>query len=358
MSVEPHDAHLAAQPLLARAAAAERRVEARLATAIDDFFLAENDRLDDRTRAGMTALVATTVAAVEHDVAGHAAKLLLARGVTELPGSTASLLPRLIESGLLRDGDLMAELIGQVRQDMLGESLLANRGPDAPPNLLARLAACPDTVVSTMASAYLVADSRRRAAVTARRSELPAELHHRIVWWIAAALRERHVRSSDAQATIDRALVDAALRSLSAHDEGERLEAVAMRLAAAIDARPAELAELLIDALAEGRIALFIAAIAHAQAIDYTEARGLVLDPDGDRMWLALRGHGCDRATIARIGFALAEADHRRDLEAFADLLDTIVAIPCDTARAALAPLGLNRDFRIAVRALARSVGR
>lgn len=360
MSPESHDA-LAADPVLARAAAADRRSEARLATAIDDFFLAEHDRLDDRTRAALGALVATTVAAVEREIAGHAARLKGGRGMAERVDAategTGVALPRLIDSGLLRDRDIMSEWLGQVRQDLLGESLLVNRGPDPAPNLLGRLAACADGVVAAAATAYLVADSRRRSPAALRRTELPAELHHRIVWWVAAALREADAAVED-RITRDRALAESALRSLAAHDEGDRLEAVAVRLAAAIDARPGELGELLTDALVEGRVALFVAAIAQAQAIDYGEAREMVLDPAGDRLWLALRAQGLERAMIAQVGLALAEADHRRDLDGFADALDAIVAVPSAAAREALAPLGLHRDFRTALRALALSARR
>lgn len=366
MSVDSNDASRApasnAAPLFARAAAADRRADARLATAIDDFFLAEEDRLDDRTRAAVGTVLTTAVQAIEREVAGHAARQLAAHsmGAHEIAfdGRKATLLGRLIDAGLLRDRDLMSELIGQVRQDLLGEGLLANRAPGSNAPLLARLTGCADGVVAAAASAYLMADSRRRAPGTARRGDLPAALHRRLVWWVAAALREARAVAPAQQSAVDQALVVAAQRSLSAHDEGERLDAIAMRLAAAIDARPAELAELLVEAIEEGRAALFVAVVAHALAIDFAEARALALDPDGDRLWLALRAHGLDRATIARIGLALADADPRRDIEVFADELDTIAAIPIEAARDALAPLALHPEFRVALLALGRGRGR
>jgi len=50
----------------------------------------------------------------------------------------------------------------------------------------------------------------------------------------------------------------------------------------------------------------------------------------------------------------LSDADPRRDIEAFADQLDTIAAIPVLAAREALAPLSLHPDFRRAIRAIER----
>jgi hypothetical protein len=363
MSADSNDASRApvvdAAPLFARAAAADRRAEARLATAIDDFFLAEEDRLDDRTRAAIGAVLTSAVRAIEREIASHAARQLAGQGLAaqaaaiDAPG--APLLGRLLDSGLLRDRELMGELLGEVRQDLLGEALIGNRPPGVQAVLLARLTDCGDGVVAAAAGAYLLADGRRRAPSTARRADLPAMLHRRLAWWVAAALRKARSGEPVHQAAIDRALVAAAQRSLAAHDEGDRLEAVAMRLASAIDARPEELGDLLAEALEEGRAALFIAVLAHALSIDFAEARALTLDPDGDRLWLALRAHGQDRETIARIGLALADADPRRDIEAFVDALDTIGAVPIEDARVALAPFALHPDFRAALRALERA---
>ena len=149
-------------------------------------------------------------------------------------------------------------------------------------------------------------------------------------------------------------IVEAAQRSLAAHDEGERPEALAVRLAIAIDARADELATLLIGALGDRSLNLFVALLGRAVDLDYDGARAIVLEPEGDRLWLALRAAGLDRATIARIALALADADRRRDIERFADDLDDIAAMPVSTARSALAPLTLHHDLRLAIDALAR----
>ena len=55
---------------------------------------------------------------------------------------------------------------------------------------------------------------------------------------------------------------------------------------------------------------------------------------------------------IAQLGFALCEADPRRDLEAFADTLDAITASRRGGGARALAPMKLHPDYRAAVLAL------
>ncbi|RZM03304.1 MAG: DUF2336 domain-containing protein, partial [Sphingomonas sp.] len=182
--------------------------------------------------------------------------------------------------------------------------------------------------------------------------ELPAELHHRLVWWVAAAIRDPRDHDTD------RAIAEAALRAIAAHDEGERADAVAMRLAAAIAPNPRELPDLLVEALADRRVGLFTALLAHAAGLPHEAARAVTLEPGGDRLWLALRAVSLDRATIARVALALAEAEPARDIDAFADQLDAIAAIDPVAARAALLPLTLHADYRAAIRALARSEDR
>lgn len=347
MSAEPHDpgtdAGDGAARIVARAASADAREDRRLGIAVDDVFLPEDGRLDDETRAAIGGLIGAIVRAVEREMTAYAER------VTGVP-IASEVLGRLIDSGLMRDRALMAELVGRARQDMLATALGYSVARAEQSGLLARLIESPDTIVASAASALLIAESRRRSA-SAGRSELPVELHRRIVWWIAAALRETNAASPG----FDRVLAEAAVRSLAAHDEGDRVEAAATRLAGAIDARNGELAALLTDSLTDARPAMFIALLAHAEDLAFEEARAIAVDPDGDRLWLALRAQGLDRPTIARIGLHLAEADRRRDIEAFADALDAIVAIGSDAATQAIAPMRLHPDFRAAMRALARS---
>lgn len=349
-----HAGDWAPNTLAVRAGRADARADDALQVAIADFLLADMGRLDDRTRLALRDAVRGAVDGVEQAIRRHAARLLADRGATAeaeaLLAARADVAGRLTRAGLLRDEELMGELLARVRQDLVGAALpIAVLGPDEP-SLVVRLAAAPDAVVARAAAALLVADNRRRDAWESgvrAGSDLPAELHHRLTWWVAAAIRD----GGDA----DRAIAEAAQRCIAAHDEGERADAVAMRLATALDPRPAELPDLLTEAIGDRRLGLFTALLAHAAGLPHDAARGITLEPDGDRLWLALRALDLPRAVIARIGLALSEADAARDVEALADQLDAITAVSPDAARAALQPLTLHRDYRAAIRALERS---
>ena len=350
MSIDRGDtddgARASASQLIARATAASGRADRRLTQTIADFFIPDDARLDDRTRATLAGMLAAMVEASEGDIRRHAA-----RTHPEVAEGEA-VLDRLIGAGLLRDGELMRELIARTRQDLLADQLPASPADEVgASSLLARLSGSADRAVAKATLALMSAESRRRAFLDSNRmsqTELPAELHHRLVWWVAAAIREQ---GEGAGANADRAIADAALRALGNHDESDRVEGAAMRLAQAIDARPGELPAILVHALGDRRVALFVALLAHALGMDFAITREIVVEGN-DQLWLALRAVDLDRATIARIGLSLCEADPRRDVEAFADQLDAIVAVSPDEARTVLAPLKLHPDFRAAMSAL------
>lgn len=363
MSLKAEDSSLGspdgAAELFARAAAAERRSHVRLDAAIDDLLTPEDGRLDDRLRAAVEAMLARLVHGLEGELRRLAGRVLIAREEPELALAVSqgnrSVLARLIEAQLVRDGEFLGELIARARLDLLTAALPISAPAGEEPSLLARLANHGDAHVSGSAVEVLLADSRR-APGDPTPAELPAELHHKLVWWIAAALHEAH--ADDRPGVLDAALAEAAHASLAAHDEGRRPEAAAMRLAIALDAPPEELPALLTQALGDRRAVVFVALLARALGIDFDLVREIVLDPAGDRLWLALRALDLPRESIARIGLALSDADSRRDLEAFAEAIDTIAAIDPSRARTALAPLRLDAGFRAARQALARRPAR
>lgn len=325
--------------------------EARLAAEIVDLHLPHSARLDDRTRLAISRTLAELVGGIEADLRRHAARLLAGRhadaAAEALMAEAGTVLARLTAAGVLRDPELMEEVIAGVRGALIAAALPPTSEAEQQPSLLVRLADLPDGIVAAAAQALLAADSRRAGSG----SDLPADLHHRLVWWVAAAVRPA---GGDAVAdpSVDRALADAAQRCLAAHDEGERPEALAARLAAAIDPLPTEVPALLVEALGDRRLTLFVAVLARALGIEADVARLLVLEPEGERLWPCLRAIGLARREIARIALSLADADPRRDIEAFADRLDGIAAIDPSSARTAIESLALPRDFRLAITAL------
>ncbi len=361
-----------ASRLLARGAEDDVRADRKVMAAIDDFFISDESRLDDRLRSRLADMLQGLLTAIERELRQYAARLIGSRGEPGLATTIAEGVPvvhaRLAQVGLLDDRALMRELLARAEQERLSEMLPGAapgdgdpgaRGSGDRPSLLVRLAGNPDGVIAAAATAMMIADARRRSAGepdAAIRSDLPAELQHRLLWRAAAVLRQEFVTiAGNSGEVLDRALTEAAQRSLAAHDEGDRLEATAMRLASAMAVIGDDLAAMLIETLRDRRVALFIALLAHPLGLSYEAVREILLDPAAERLWLALRAVALDRAAIAAIGLSICEADPRRDVDAFADLLDAIVAVTPAAAVAALATLRLHPDFRAAVLQLAQA---
>jgi hypothetical protein len=320
---------------------ADAESAARLETAVTDALLAEDGRLDERTRAAVQARLAALVAGIADRLRTAAARALAAEGRADaaeaLLRRTDGIGDRLAAAGLL-GRSLVAEVIAETRLAQLADGMAAAPGEADAPSLLVRLADCPDAEVAQAARALLVAENRGAA--------LPADELDALCWGVAAVL---------ADSDTDAALAAAAARLIAAHDEGAGASAAAVRLAQAIDARPAELAEVLEAALGDRRPRLFAALCAHAAGLAFADVRALLLDPEDDRLWLLLRGLDLPRAVLAAVAVALAEGDPRRDLERFADALDGLAAIAPDDAAAAIADLRLPVAFRHARRAVGRA---
>lgn len=364
MSDDPLDTAVGSAPdalaLRLRAAGARARAEAEAQVALADYLLPREGRLDDRTRTALDALLRRLTEGVAAEIREYAARQLVARHYSAIAEAlvvpAGSPVERLAQAGLLRDPALTGELIARVREDALGAGLRA-QAPESPgqASLINRSIQNPDRVLASSALAVTIAEGRRRSGADSGRfaqAELPAALHRRLVWAVAAVLRERCRIAEDSLPRLDRALAEAAQRSLAAYDEGDRLESAAMRFAAALDAPPEGLGVLLVESLGDQRIAVFTALLAHALATPYEAARALVLDPRDDRLALALRSLDLGRERIAQIGYALCEADMRRDLERFADTLDIVMTLAPPEARDAIEPIRLDPDYCTALAAL------
>lgn len=350
-----------AATLLARAAGADMRMRRRRDAAVRDFLLPDTARLDDARRVRLRSLIRVAIGTIGGDLQRGAMALLAQRGAADAHAAIESVDPARIfasvEQAVATQPDIGAELLDRVALDLLADRLSIDTGMfPAEADMLIAYVESGNPVVAGRAGALMAADSVRRMPVDQPpyATDLPASLHERLVWAVAAAVRAAVV--SDGGGAIDRALADAALDIVSAHEDGDHLEAAAVRFASAIDIGGNALARLLERTLADRRIALFAALLARGLGTSFEDARALLVDGEDTRLWLALRALDLPRSTIARIGYVLCEADPQRDVEAFADLLGPLMQLAPEQARAALASLLLPRHYRDAIERFGREV--
>lgn len=129
--------------------------------------------------------------------------------------------------------------------------------------------------------------------------EVAAHDRHDLDWSVAAALRVAREEAGRLTPADDERLRRAVAESLSDHDEGRRVDAVAERLARRLS--PAELTA--VDALLAGHVALFAALVADRAELDAETVESWLLAPGPLPAGLAMRASG---EAAAEIGGALA----------------------------------------------------
>ena len=134
--------------------------------------------------------------------------------------------------------------------------------------------------------------------------ELSAELQHRLVWIVAAALRHYIVQHHHVS-SVDAAIEEAAAALLARYDEGEGFEVRAMRLVRRLHRAGRMNGSLLARLLGEGSLPLFIAGAAVLCSLDYAAAWEVLSDPRGRGPALLLRAAGLSRKDAAAILLAL-----------------------------------------------------
>ncbi|HSW26901.1 MAG TPA: DUF2336 domain-containing protein, partial [Burkholderiaceae bacterium] len=290
------------------------------------------------------------------DAMGEAATPELAAALSTARVEIAA--PILERARVLRDGELVAVLLRRADEHRLAMALRrSGERPDGEGSMLIdRLLQHDHAAVAVGAMALLVAESRRNdrfGEPVLARTDLPAELQHRMVWWVAAALRdylvERHMMDP---LVADRPLVTVATAMLAAYDEGETLEGRAFELACRLrDA--GELNDLLlVEAMNEGRLTLLAAVLALRAGIDAPSAWEMIADSGGCRLAVLLRAIDCPREMAGAIMLRLTIAENRSEVE-LADNLDAFDLLTVDQAREALRPWRLDDDYRRAIAALA-----
>lgn len=275
----------------------------RFSVATTDLLLPERSRLSEWQRLTASALLLRLVRGVEDGLRAR-----LADDFAESEALHAALgsarveiaLPMLERAQVLRDAELGTILVRRVEEHRYWKEH-AHVAED----FAASLVRDPDPTIAAEAMTLLIARSRRfdrfQEPVIGQ-ADLPAELQHRLVWLIAAALRQYMVqRHAVPSGAADAAIAAAASALIAACDEGHGLEASCMRLARLLAQagrlEGADLARL----LEEGQLPLFVAAIAVRCALDYASAWELLSDPDGRGPALLLRAGGVERDAAAWI---------------------------------------------------------
>lgn len=346
-----------AERLLAEAARSAQGARRRLASLVD-LFLPDAMRLSDYQRVTVRRFIARLVAAVEGDVRQ---RLVSEHGMRFSPELIAALgsarvaiaLPVLERARALHDVELVSLLLARVEEQRVTDGLRRNADANGEVStLIEALLADADPALSAAAMSLLIAESRRYYIFEESvlpRTDLPADIQYRLVWWVAAALRDYMTRLHGADSVqVDAALMDVAAAILAGHDEGETLEASAMHLARLLGERGWLDDQVLKAACVEGRLALLIAILASRAGLDFEATRDMILPPHGDRLILLLKALNVSRETAAAILLAMGPGD-----DGFAEAMMAYDMLDPEQAMEAIRPWQVDAGYRAAIAGLA-----
>jgi len=279
----------------------------RFAAAATDLLLPDQGRLTEWQRLTAASLLTRLVGAIEDDLRARIAARFEDQAALHAALSSAHVpiaLPILERAQALRDPELTQILVRRAEEHRFWTAHAAHGHAD----FLHDLVRDADDDIAAEAMELVIGRARRFDRFQEPllgEIELPAELQHRLVWRIAAALRHYIVQHHRA-AGIDAAVEGAASALIAGYDEGDTLEARALRLARRLDRADRLDGALLARSLEEGMLPFFLAGLAVRCALDTGAAWEVMSDPRGRGPALLLRAGGIDRPAAAAILLALA----------------------------------------------------
>ena len=258
----------------------------RFSIAATDLLLPETARLTEWQRHTAAALLSRLIRTIEDALRSDLVEHLGAYDALHASFSSAHVpiaQPLLERAQVLRDPELSTVLVRRVEEHRFWKAQ-RDRGQE-PDGLLRELINDADADLAGEAMAALIARSRRFdrfGEPVFARTDLPAELHHRLVWMVAAALRQYMVQQHAVPSReADGLIADAAQRHLAGYDEGASLDAASMRLArrlAQLDRLDDALLERMLD---DGMLPLFIAGVGARVGLTYESCWEVLSDPRG-----------------------------------------------------------------------------
>jgi uncharacterized protein (DUF2336 family) len=292
-----------------------------LAETIAGLFSQDADSLNDREFALMADILRRVLKEIEVSVRRRIAAEFASR--PDVPRDLLTFLandeidvayPVLSQSPVLRDADLIEVIRNRTLEHQLAVAVrfdvseavseeLVGTGNET---VITELLKNPDARISRATLGYLVEQSRRvdgyREPILSR-SELPADLAKRMVMWVSAALRKTIIeRFALDPEEVDELIEQAALDADATEDPEDAGTAhmAAKKLADELNAAGRNDADLMISALQNGEVSLFVTLFARASGMREILVRRMLFEPGGEGLAIA-----CKAMDFAREDFSV-----------------------------------------------------
>jgi len=326
---------------LARKKSADGRAE--LAATVSDLFSGDSEVLSDRERALMYEIIHRIVKDAEMDVRKVISARLADREDAPLDlieilanDSIDVAYPILTESTVLRDQSLIDVVRTRTLEHQLAVSIRNSISEDVSDALVATknervirtLLQNDNASISQATMEYLVEQSERLDSFQEPilcRDELKPEMAKRMYMWVSAALRKYIVEKCDLdQAEIDdlieKVMVEKLNAAMNTHKNGAKSEHLAKELKK--DGRVSP--DLMIRALQDGEVRLFVDLMAQAAGLRTELVMRFLLEPGGEGLSVACRSLNLSDYEFQRIYTLSTKAHQNDDDEERASVADVV----------------------------------
>lgn len=302
--------------LLAREKSAESR--SRLSEIIVDLFDNQASVLTERQRTLMYGILQTVIndieASVRQAVAGRLALMddVPRELVSQLANDEAKIaFPILSKSGLLRDSDLVEIVKLRTEEHMLAITMRRNVSETVSQALvdaghepvIISLLKNANAKISETTMEYLVEQSERVDSFQEpilNRDDLNPELAKRMFLWVSAALRQHIVSQFDLdKSTVDELLEQVTTDEISAKPAHEKKKVE--QLADALKDEGLVTVDMLLTALNEGEVPLFIALFSKVTKLREHLVQRLLFEQGGEGLAIACKAIGMSPDEFARL---------------------------------------------------------
>lgn len=278
----------------------------RFAVAATDLLLPDRSRLSEWQRLTAARLLVRLVRSVEDELRARLAGAFEAHDSLHAALSSSHVaiaVPILERAQALRDLQLTAMLVRRVEEHRFWKAH-AGEATDA---YLFELVRDRDESIASEAMAVVIARSRRFDRFdepSMGQVELPAELQHKLVWLVAAALRH-YIVQQHRLTRVDEPVIEAASALIALYDEGESLDAHTMRLARRLHRAGRLDGAALVRIIGDAILPFFIGGLGLLCGLEQSAAWEVLSDPEGRGPALLLRAAGIEREEAAAILLAL-----------------------------------------------------
>ena len=350
------------------------QARSRLVENITDLFLSDEGRLNEHERALMSDILSKLITSVERKLRAEISEALadskmeLTEVAILLANDEADIARPILErSQLVKDEQLIDIIRKRTDEHRLAIAIRDGLGSEVADALveygnedvIEALLKNKDADLSSQAMEYLVSESRRidrYQEPLLSRDELPAQLAHKMYWWVSAALRKKIVTEFAVDPlVVDDLLQQATNRALVAHGAGDSAVAKAQALVRRMASNRELTHQFLLQSLRQQRIQVFVAGISELAQVDYDTAWQIFTDKRCESLAIMAKAIDVDRTDFTSMYLLLTKARDGAEMRSpgqLKNILELFDTVDQSTALGALQYWQQNKSYKMAIEEL------